>query len=45
MTIENEDQFLHLYNSYLLIEGDELKVIIVDTVDSPIMVCCNSFPV
>ena len=23
ITIENQDQFLHLHNSYLLIEGDE----------------------
>ena len=25
ITIENQDQFLHLHNSYLLIEGDVLK--------------------
>ena len=25
ITIENQDQFLHLNNSYLLIEGDVLK--------------------
>ena len=25
MTIENQDQFLHLRNSYLLIEGNVLK--------------------
>ena len=25
MTIENQDQFLHLHNSYLLIEGEVLK--------------------
>ena len=25
LTIENQDQFLHLHNSYLLIEGDVLK--------------------
>ena len=25
ITIENKDQFLHLHNSYLLIEGDVLK--------------------
>ena len=26
ITIENQDQFLHLHNSYLLVEGDVLKV-------------------
>ena len=26
ITIENQDQFLHLHNSYLLIEGNVLKV-------------------
>ena len=26
ITIENQDQFLHLHNSYLLIESDVLKV-------------------
>ena len=25
MTIDNQDQFLHLHNSYLVIEGDVLK--------------------
>ena len=25
ITIENQDQFLHLHNSYLLMEGDVLK--------------------
>ena len=25
ITIENQDQFLHLHNSYLLTEGDVLK--------------------
>ena len=25
ITIENQDQFLHLHNSYLLVEGDVLK--------------------
>ena len=25
ITIENQDQFLHLHNSYLLIEGNVLK--------------------
>ena len=25
ITIENQDQFLHLHNSYLLIEGEVLK--------------------
>ena len=25
ITIENQDHFLHLHNSYLLIEGDVLK--------------------
>ena len=25
ITFENQDQFLHLHNSYLLIEGDALK--------------------
>ena len=25
ITIENQDQFLHLHNSYFLIEGDVLK--------------------
>ena len=25
ITIENQDQFLHLHNSYLLIEGEGLK--------------------
>ena len=26
ITIDNQDKFLHLHNSYLLIEGDVLKV-------------------
>ena len=26
ITIENQDQFLHLHNRYLLIEGEVLKV-------------------
>ena len=26
ITIENQDQFVHLHNSYLIIEGDVLKV-------------------
>ena len=34
ITIENQDQFLHLHNSYLLI-----------SLHSPIMCCCIYFPV
>ena len=50
ITIENQGQFLHLHNSYLLIEGDVLKADSVDTqmlilLHSPTMDLCISFPV
>ena len=48
ITIENQDQFLHLHNSYLLIEGDVLKAVntlMVISLHSPIMDCCIYFPV
>ena len=48
--IENQDQFLHLHKSYLLIEGEMLKADNTRYVDavslhSPIMGCCIYFPV
>ena len=48
ITFENQDQFLHLHNSCLLIEGDVLKADIQDTqmlisLQSPIMDCCIFF--
>ena len=50
ITIENQDQFLHLHNSYLLIEDNVLKAVIQGTpmlisLHSPIMDCCIYFPV
>ena len=43
ITIENQDQFLHLQNSYLLSEGELLQMLI--SSHSPIMGCCIYFPV
>ena len=49
ITIENQDQFLHLHNSYLLIEGEVLKSDDARYADAdlitPIMDCCIYFPV
>ena len=51
ITIENQDQFLHLQNSYLLIEGEVLKADNARYADvdcsshSPIMGSCSYFPV
>ena len=42
ITIENQDQFLHLHNSYLLIIQDTQMLI---SLHSPIMGCSISFPV
>ena len=50
ITIENQDQFLQLHNSYLLIEGDVLKADNTRYADAislhpPITGCCIYFPV
>ena len=49
ITIENQDQFLHLQNSYLLVEGEVLKLIMqgmqmLISSYSPTMGCCIYFP-
>ena len=48
ITIENQDQFLHLQNSYLLIEGEVLimkGMQMLISSRSPIIGCCIYFPV
>ena len=48
ITIENQDQFLHLRKSYLLIEGNVLKaegMQMLISLHSPIMGSCIYFPV
>ena len=48
ITIENQDQFLHLQNSYLLIEGEVLKADKARYADADLVAltgCCIYFPV
>ena len=51
ITIENQDKFLHLHNSYLLVEGELWRKLIIIgmqmliSLHSPIMDCCIYFPV
>ena len=49
ITIENQDQFLHLQNSYLLIEGEVLKADNTRYADADLITltryCCIYFPV
>ena len=42
ITIENQDQFLHLHNSYLLIEGDVLKADNTRYVDADLIALTNN---
>ena len=42
ITIENQDQFLHLHNSYLLIERDVLKADITRYADADLVAFTNS---
>ena len=42
ITIENQDQFLHLHNSYLLIEGDVLKADNVRYADAGLVAFTNN---
>ena len=47
ITIEYQDQFLHLHNNYLPIEGNVLKaddMQMLISLHSPIMGCCVYFP-
>ena len=50
ITIENQDEFLHLHNSYLLIEGDVVKADNTRYADADLITLtnnglCISFPV
>ena len=49
ITVENQDQFLHLHNSYLLIEGNVLKADNTRYADADLIAltnnCCIYFPV
>ena len=49
ITIENQDQFLHLHNSYLLVKGDALKANHTSYADADLIApttgSCISFPV
>ena len=42
ITIENQDQFLHLHNSYLLIEGNVLKADNTRYADSDLIALTNN---
>ena len=42
MNIENQDQFLHLHNSYLLIEGDVLKANNIRYADADLIALTNN---
>ena len=42
ITIENQDQFLHLHNSYLLIEDDVLKADTIRYADADLVALTNN---
>ena len=42
ITIENQDQFLHLHNSYLLIEGNVLKAVDTRYADADLVALANN---
>ena len=42
ITIENQDQFLHLHNSYLLMEGDVLKAENASYADADLVALTNN---
>ena len=44
ITIENQDQFIHLHNSYLLIEGDVLKADNTRYADADLIALTNNGP-